>query len=68
MTVGPVNVEYRAITHEDVSSCGTWKAFKIESEAASSAFSTIWYAPDLKLIVNESTRPSATVGPHEVGR
>ena len=59
MTVGPVNVEYRATAYEDVTvPAGSWKAFKIESEAASSAFSTIWYAPEIKLIVkriNETT-------------
>lgn len=66
MTVGPVNVEYRATTYEDVTvPAGTWKAFKIESEAASSAFSTIWYAPDIKLIVK---RINETAVGHPMGR
>ena len=57
MTVGPVKVEYRATAYEDVTvPAGSWKAFKIESEAASSAFSTIWYAPDVKQIGRASCR------------
>lgn len=52
MTVGPVNSEYRVVAYENVTvPAGTWKAFKIESEAPSSAFSTVWYVPDIKLIV-----------------
>jgi len=66
MIVGPVNSEYRATAYEDVTvPAGTWKAFKIESEAANSAFSTIWYAPDIKLIVKRINE--TTVG-HPMGR
>jgi hypothetical protein len=66
MTVGPVNVEYRATTYEDVTvPAGSWKAFRIESESGGSSFSTIWYSPDIKLIVKRINE--TTVG-HPMGR
>ena len=66
MTVGPVHVEYRVTAYEDVTvPAGSWKAFKIESEAASNVFSTIWYAPDIKLIVKRTSE--TTIG-HPFGR
>ena len=66
MTVGPLNVESRAAAYEDVTvPAGTWKAFKVESEAASSAFFTIWYAPEIKLIVK---RISETTIGNPLGR
>ena len=66
MTVGPLNVESRAAAYEDVTvPAGTWKAFKVESEAASSAFFTIWYAPEIKLIVR---RISETTIGNPLGR
>lgn len=59
MAVGPVKEEYRVAAYEDVVvPAGTWKAFRIESEAGGNSFSTIWYAPEIKLIVkrvNETT-------------
>ena len=66
MTIGPMHVEYRVTAYEDVSvPAGSWKAFKIESETASNAFSTIWYAPDAKLIVKRINE--TTIG-HPMGR
>lgn len=59
MSMGPIKVDYRVAAYEDVTiTAGTWKVFRIESEAGGSSFSTIWYAPEIKLIVkrvNETT-------------
>jgi hypothetical protein len=66
MTVGPVHVEYRVTAYEDVTvPAGSWKAFKIESESGSNAFSTIWYAPAVKLTVKRINE--TTIG-HPMGR
>jgi hypothetical protein len=66
MTVGPLNVQYRVTAFEDVTvPAGTWKAFKIESETSNNAFSTIWYAPEIHLMVKRINE--TTVG-HPSGR
>jgi len=66
MSIGPVKVEYRVAAYEDVVvPAGSWKAFRIESESGSSAFSTIWYAPEISLIVKKVNE--TTVG-HPFGR
>jgi len=59
-TVAPVQREYRVETYEKVTvPAGTWDAFRITSmHVEGTSSSTIWYAPDLKLIVkriNETT-------------
>jgi hypothetical protein len=58
--IDPVLVEYRVEALETVAvPAGSWNAFKIQSKsAAGNSLSTIWYAPELKLIVkrvNETT-------------
>jgi hypothetical protein len=66
MTVGPIHVEYRVTAYEDVTvPAGSWKAFKIESETGNNVFSTIWYAPDVKLTVKRINE--TTIG-HPMGR
>jgi hypothetical protein len=66
MSVGPITVEHRVAAYEDVVvPAGSWKAFKIESESGSSSFSTIWYAPEIKLIVKRVNE--TTIG-HPFGR
>jgi len=51
---------------EDVTvPAGTWKALKIQSETSNSAFSTIWYVPEIKLMVKRINE--TTVG-HPSGR
>lgn len=59
VSIGPVNVEYRAAAYEEITvPAGSWKAFKLESEASNSAFSTLWYVPEINLVVksiNETT-------------
>lgn len=67
MTVEPVKIEYRVAAYEDiVVSAGAWKAFRIESETpARNSFSTIWYAPDIKLIVK---RVNETIIGHPLGQ
>ena len=66
MTIGPVNVQYRVAASEDVTvPAGTWKALKIQSETSNSAFSTIWYVPEIKLMVKRINE--TTVG-HPSGR
>jgi hypothetical protein len=66
MSVGPIKVEYRVAAYEDVVvPAGSWKAFRIESESGSSAFSTIWYAPEISLIVK---KVNETIVGHPLGR
>ena len=66
ITVGPLSVEYRATAYEDVTvPAGSWKAFKIESEASNSAFSTLWYVPEINLVVK---RINETTTGHPSGR
>ena len=59
-TIDPVQYEYRVETYEKVVvPAGTWDAFRIASKNVNgTSLSTIWYAPELKLIVkriNETT-------------
>ena len=59
-TIDPVQYEYRVETYEKVvGPAGTWDAFRIASKNVNgTSLSTIWYAPELKLIVkriNETT-------------
>ena len=66
MSVGPVKVEHRVAAYEDVVvPAGSWKAFRIESESGNSASSTIWYAPEISLIVKRVNE--TTIG-HPLGR
>lgn len=56
----PVQYHYQVEAFEKiVIAAGTWEAFRIQSKSASgTSLSTIWYAPELKLIVkriNETT-------------
>ena len=59
-TIDPVQYEYRVETYEKVVvPAGTWDAFRITSKNDNgTSLSTIWYAPELQLIVkriNETT-------------
>ena len=59
-TIDPVQHEYRVETYEKVVlPAGTWDTFRITSQNVNgTSLSTIWYAPDLKLIakrINETT-------------
>lgn len=59
-TIDPVQHEYRVETYEKVVvPAGTWDAFRIASKNVNgTSLSTIWYAPELKMIVkriNETT-------------
>jgi hypothetical protein len=59
-SIDPVQYEYRVETYEKVVvPAGTWDAFRIASKNVNgTSLSTIWYAPELKLIVkriNETT-------------
>lgn len=59
-SIDPVQYEYRVETYEKVVvPAGTWDAFRISSKHVNgTSLSTIWYAPELKLIVkriNETT-------------
>ena len=67
MTVEPVKIKHRVAAYEDVVvSAGAWKAFRIESETPDrNSFSTIWYAPDIKLIVK---RVNETIIGHPWGK
>jgi hypothetical protein len=59
-TIDPVQYEYRVEAYEKVVvPAGTWDAFRIASKNVNgTSLSTIWYAPELKLIakrINETT-------------
>ena len=42
------------VAYEDVVvPAGSWKAFRIESQSGGSSFSTLWYAPEIQLVVRE---------------
>ena len=46
--------EYTAQAYEDITvPAGTWKAFRIHSQTGRTS-TTVWYAPDIKLIVKRS--------------
>jgi hypothetical protein len=67
MSIDPVKIEYRVEAYEEVVvPAGSWKAFRIESETpARNSFSTIWYAPEIKLIVK---RVNETITGHPFGQ
>jgi len=64
-TIDPVQREYRVETYEKVVvPAGTWDAFRITSKHVNgTSLSTIWYAPELKLIVKRITRQRPGIPP-----
>lgn len=54
MSVGPLNVQYRATAYEDITvPAGSWKAFRIDAEGVNNVTTTLWYVPEISLIVKK---------------
>ncbi len=66
MSVGPLQMEIKITAYEDVTvPAGTWKAFRLESEAFNNVTSTLWYAPEINLFIKKVTETQLG---HPLGR